>query len=101
MLATSLLGCIPASAGTEPSIDSGAAEASPSSATGLLLGKLTGDTAWDQAWSAFTLYKDDNNPILQEFALQGRLQAQYADGDSNGHFDVEDYRADGKKLGLG
>ena len=34
-------------------------------------GKLTGDTGWDRAWSAFTLYKDENNPILQEFALHG------------------------------
>ena len=95
MLATGLLGCIPAQAGTTESTP---AEASPSSsATGLLLGKLTGDTAWDQAWSAFTLYKDENNPILQEFALQGRYQAQWAAGESS----TEDYEQAGKGEFLG
>jgi phosphate-selective porin OprO/OprP len=96
IIATSLLGCIPAQAGTETT----SAEAAPStssSATGLLLGKLTGDTAWDQAWSAFTLYKDENNPILQEFALQGRYQAQWAAGESS----TEDYEQAGKGEFLG
>ncbi len=36
---------------------------------------------YDKIWGAATLYKNDENPILQEFALQGRLQLQYADGD--------------------
>jgi phosphate-selective porin OprO/OprP len=95
LLATSLLGCLAAQAGTDTAATT-EAPASPSTATGLLVGKFPGDTAWDRAWSAFTLYKDDSNPILQEFSLQGRLQVQYADGDSNGHFDIEDYKADGK-----
>ncbi len=97
MLATSLLGCISAHAGSETAPAAPEAAAPSSTATGLLLGKLTGETAWDQAWSAFTLYKDENNPILQEFSLQGRLQVQYADGDSNGHFDIEDYKEKGGK----
>jgi phosphate-selective porin OprO/OprP len=94
MLATSLLGCIAAQAGAEESTATGTSEpaAPSSSATGLLLGKLTGETAWDQAWSAFTLYKDDNNPILQEFSLQGRYQAQWAAGESS----TEDYEQAGK-----
>lgn len=93
MLATSLLGCIPAIAGNETAVESGAAEPAPSStASGLLLGKFTGETEWDKAWSAFTLYKDENNPILQEFALQGRYQAQYAAGESS----TEDYEQAGK-----
>lgn len=96
MLATSLLGCISAQAGTETATDAGAATSS-SSATGLLVGKLSGDTAWDQAWSAFTLYKDENNPILQEFALQGRYQAQWAAGESS----TEDYEQSGKGEFLG
>ena len=63
--------------------------ASNSSASGLLLGKLIGETALDRAWSAFTLYKDESNPILQEFSLQGRLQLQAADGNADsGHFDA-------------
>lgn len=93
LLVSSLLGCIPAHAGSETTTGPVAAEAPSSTATGLLLGKFTGETAWDRAWSGFTLYKDDNNPILQEFALQGRLQVQYADGQSdNGHFDIEDFK---------
>ncbi|MES2439639.1 MAG: porin [Verrucomicrobiota bacterium] len=94
MLATSLLGCLTAQAGNESSADPAAAETtgSTSTATGLLVGKFPGDTAWDRAWSAFTLYKDENNPILQEFALQGRYQAQYAAGESS----TEDFEQSGK-----
>lgn len=40
-------------------------------------------SGYDKLWSHFTLYKDDNNPVLQEFALQGRLQLQAAWGDSD------------------
>jgi phosphate-selective porin OprO/OprP len=62
-------------------------------ASGLLTGNTyTGETTYDKLWSLATLYKDDSNPILQEFSLQGRLQVQYADGDSNGHFDIEDFK---------
>jgi phosphate-selective porin OprO/OprP len=91
LLATSLLGSLSAHAGSETAVTT-EAPAAASSASGLLLGKFTGETAWDKAWSAAVLYKDDNNPILQEFALQGRLQVQYADGDSGGHFDIEDFK---------
>ena len=94
MLATSLLGCISAQAGTEPGAE---AMSSPSSATGLLVGKFPGETAYDKIWSAFTLYKDENNQVLQEFSLQGRLQVQTADGHADsGHFDVQDYKNSGK-----
>ena len=94
LLATSLLGSIPAIAGTEPAPE---ATASSSTATGLLVGKFPGESTYDKIWSGFTLYKDENNPILQEFSLQGRLQVQYADGHSdNGHFDIEDYKNSGK-----
>ena len=89
IVATSMLGCISAHAGTEPS----AAPAIPSSsATGLLVGKFPGETPYDKIWSAFTLYKDESNPILQELSFQGSLQVQYADGDSDGHFDIEDFK---------
>ncbi len=94
LLAASLLACPAAHAGTQPPTEFAPA---PSTATGLLLGKLTGETAFDKMWSAFTLYKDENNPILQEFSLQGRLQVQYADGHANGdHFDIQDYANSGK-----
>ena len=97
VLATSFIGCLSAQAGTTTEPAASDSTTSSSTATGLLLGKLTGETAMDKAWSAATLYKDDNNPILQEFDLQGRLQVQYADGhSSNGHFDTEDYKNAGK-----
>ena len=95
MLATSLLGCLPAQAANESAAEPAAADAitPSSSASGLLVGKFPGESAYDKIWSAFTLYKDDSNPILQEFSLQGRLQVQYADGNSdNGHFDIEDFK---------
>ncbi|MEI6674713.1 MAG: porin [Verrucomicrobiota bacterium] len=74
------------------------AQASPQ-ATGLLTGNTyIGDTTYDKLWSLFSLYKDESNPILQEFNLQGRLQVQYADGhNDNGHFDIEDYKNSGRQ----
>jgi phosphate-selective porin OprO/OprP len=77
LLATSLLGMT--SAHAEP--------------TGLLYGKLSGDTAFDRAWSAFTLHKDEDNQILQEFSLQGRLHVQSIYGESDGDsFNTSDYK---------
>ena len=76
----------------EPAVDASAIEkpSTTSSASGLLLGKLSGKSDFDRAWSAFTLYKDESNPILQEFSLQGRLQLQAADGQAeSGHFGTD------------
>jgi phosphate-selective porin OprO/OprP len=91
LLATGLLGLVSAHGGTT---ESGALDAtSPSTATGLLLGKFTGESAWDRAWSGFTLYKDENNQILQEFSLQGRLQLQTIYGESDDDsFNTSDYK---------
>ena len=92
LIAASLLGCLAANAGTEPSADS-VIETPTSTATGLLLGKFVGDTAWDRAWSGFTLYKDENNQVLQEFSLQGRLQVQSIFGENDGNsFNTSDYK---------
>lgn len=33
-------------------------------------------SAWEELWSLATLYKDDANPILEEFKLRGRYQGQ-------------------------
>lgn len=54
-----------------------AQSAAPAEASGLLLGKLSGASALDQAWSVATLYKDNSNPILEEFDLTGRAQFDY------------------------
>ncbi len=65
-------------------------------ASGLLLGKLSGKTAMDRAWSAATLYKDNSNPILEEFNLTGRAQFDYfkvdADKGQNDFFEIRRLR---------
>jgi hypothetical protein len=40
-------------------------------------------TTFDKLWSYATLYKDDTNPILEEFKLRGRYQGQYWDIDAD------------------
>lgn len=52
-------------------------------------------TTFDKIWSHATLYKDDLNPILQEFKLRGRYQGQYwdVDADQGSQSDWEDRRS--------
>ncbi|MFM2197148.1 MAG: hypothetical protein RLZZ505_580 [Verrucomicrobiota bacterium] len=52
-------------------------------------------TTLDQLWGYTTLYKDDLNPILQEFKLRGRYQGQYwdVDADQGSQSDWEDRRS--------
>ncbi len=77
LMAASLIGIMSASA--EP--------------TGLLFGKLSGESVMDRAWSAATLYKDDDNQVLQEFALSGRLHLQSIYGESGGQsFNTSEYK---------
>lgn len=77
ILATSLLGAVSARAEDQGVFSKG----------------LTGETPYDKIWSAATLYKDEDNSILQEFSLQGRLQVQYFNMDSNvGDLDTTDYK---------
>lgn len=79
LLTTCLVGCAPAFA--------------ESSATGLLVGKLSGDSEFDRAWSAATLYKNDDDPIIQLFQLTGRLQLQSIYGEAGGDsFNTSDYK---------
>ncbi len=51
-------------------------------ATGILTGNLAQGSAYDQLWSTALLYKNKDNPLLQELAVQGQLQVQYARGSS-------------------
>lgn len=50
---------------------------------------------FDKIWGYASLYKDDLNPILQEFKLRGRYQGQYwnVDADQGGKSDWEDRRS--------
>lgn len=52
-------------------------------------------TTFDQVWGYATLYKDDLNPILQEFKLRGRYHGQYwdVDADQGSQSDWEDRRS--------
>jgi phosphate-selective porin OprO and OprP len=40
-------------------------------------------TTFDKIWGYASLYKDDMNPILQEFKLRGRYHGQYYDVDAD------------------
>ena len=62
-----------------------AAPAAP--ATGILTGQLAAGPAYDRLWSVPLLYKNETNPWLEEMAIQGHLQTQYAVGNNAaGHF---------------
>lgn len=48
-------------------------------------------SGYDRIWSYATLYKSDENDVIQEFSLQGRLQLQYAIGDADqGNYGSDD-----------
>lgn len=50
---------------------------------------------FDELWSYATLYKDNSNPILEEFKLRGRYQGQYhlLDSDQGNESGWEDRRS--------
>lgn len=52
-------------------------------------------SSFEDLWNLATLYKDDTNPILQEFKLRGRYHGQYhvVDGDQDTEDDWEDRRS--------
>ncbi len=69
VLAISMLGCITVLAGSETSTaQSDAAESADGTATGLLPGKVTAETAMDKAWSAFH-YMHHPDPGYQDKEL--------------------------------
>ena len=45
-------------------------------------GQQVSSEAFDSIWSRATLYKDEANPILQEFKLRGRYQGQFHSTDA-------------------
>ncbi|MBC8127142.1 MAG: hypothetical protein H8M99_08380 [Gloeobacteraceae cyanobacterium ES-bin-144] len=51
-----------------------------SKATGILPGNLAEGSMVDRIWSVPVLYKNPENPYLQELSFQGQLQVQYAYG---------------------
>lgn len=67
------------------------AEADHAEATGWIAGNIAGDTAWDRAWAVPTLYRSPENPLLEELAVTGQIQTQYAYGsEDSGHYGTAD-----------
>lgn len=40
----------------------------------------------------FTLCKDDSKSVLRKFSLQGHLEVEYEDGNSNDRYDNDDFK---------
>ena len=74
-LGAGLLGC-----GAAGAVPAATPAATPAGATGILTGHLAEGSPYDQLWSVPLLYKDETHPVLQELAIQGQLQTQYAHG---------------------
>lgn len=69
----------------------GCISAGDAPATGLFVGKLAEGSDLDRIWSIPTLYRNPDNPVLQELAVLGQLQAQYAYGsDDSGNYGTKD-----------
>ncbi len=65
-------------------------------ATGLLVGKLADGSKMDQLWSLPVLYHDPANPLVQDLAVVGQLQTQYAYGsDDSGNYGTADRPKEG------
>lgn len=64
-------------------------------ATGLVKGEEVSTETFDSLWSRASIYKDETNPILQEFKLRGRYHGQFhaAEADQGDNSDWEDRRS--------
>lgn len=89
-LGLGFLGCGSVTAAATAAAAAAAATAA-TDATGILTGKLAEGSTYDRVWSIPLLYKNEANPWLQELALQGHLQTQYASGsNATGNFGTDD-----------
>ena len=63
--------------------------------TAAVNGEQVSTETFDSLWSRASLYKDESNPILQEFKLRGRYQGQFhlAEADQGDDSDWEDRRS--------
>ena len=60
-------------------------------ASGILVGRLSGKSPYERLMSAPVLYQNDGNPWVQQLAVVGQLQLQYAYGsDASGKYGTED-----------
>ncbi|RPJ35570.1 MAG: hypothetical protein EHM17_01955 [Verrucomicrobiaceae bacterium] len=64
-------------------------------ASGILVGRLSGKTPYERLMSVPVLYQNEANPWVQQLALVGQLQTQYAYGsDASGKFGTADFPED-------
>lgn len=64
-------------------------------ASGILVGQLAEGTPYERLMSAPVLYQNEAHPWVQQLALVGQLQMQYARGsDDSGNFGTSDLPAD-------
>ena len=63
--------------------------------TAAVNGEQVSTETFDSLWNLASLYKDESNPILQEFKLRGRYQGQFhlAEADQGDDSDWEDRRS--------
>jgi phosphate-selective porin OprO/OprP len=63
-----------------------------STATGILIGRLAEGSPYERLMSVPVLYQNDANPWVQQLAVVGQLQTQYAYGsDASGKFGSADF----------
>jgi phosphate-selective porin OprO/OprP len=74
---------------------SAASTVTEAEASGILVGRLAEGTPYERLMSAAVLYQNEANPWVQQLALVGQLQLQYARGsDDSGNFGTGDLPAD-------
>jgi len=83
-------------AGPTLAVESSASQPATSpEASGMLVGRFAGESAWDKILSVPVLYKNLAHPSIQEIAIIGQLQTQYAYGSTNsGNFGSRDFPED-------
>ncbi len=68
------------------------APSTPPATSGILVGRLAPGSEYGRIWSLATLYQSDRNPLIEELAVLGQLQTQYAYGsDASGNFGSQDF----------
>jgi phosphate-selective porin OprO/OprP len=71
-------------------------EVSPDT-SGILVGRLSGESPYERMMSVPVLYQNEANPWVQQLALVGQLQTQYAYGsDVSGKYGTADFPEDSR-----
>jgi len=77
----------------------GAEDVKPVPGPGAAIAQPTEPSIYDRIWSLATLYKNDQNPVLEELDFTGRLQFDYynvtSDQGDNNFFEIRRFRLGG------